>query len=568
MSDAVQSLPPAAASGTTTLEYREPRTVEALPDKPVMDQALEVLDRYRWVFFGFIIVIYLAGFNGQWRVGADSALYVSLGRNLATGQGYTYQGEPHTWVEPGLPLLIAASFKVFGVDVLWPVNLIMLGLGLLSLFLIYQLFKLHAGRPVAVMITCLTAITEIFFQYVYEIRTDIPFFVGLLTFLLGYERLFAERIHHEWQAWLLMIVGLWGMMLFRPVVMTFLGALFAACAWQVIRGPRRLRHVGVAVLAVACVLAFRAVDPRRANVGDTVYRESVLRSLLTERTADVATRTLTKFLPKVSQELFPEAIFAFEFGDGFDQMVCAFFVLSSIWLLRYRVLWALWILATFAQVLIWWPLTRYFMPVLPFMLFAAHIPVRAFVTKLERLDRKYAWAMVAGCTTALVLVNAAHVLRGVYYQHREPFLTHYMDGKHLGTTELGTKMRDVVRDEDVVLADPHRVLTYFSGGKRVLELPKYKQGPPSPEILAAFDAKVREARNVYVVLPAHGRLQQHMARLGLMAGAPVLTATNYTMNRAVKAPTMQPSILPMLPGIAPPIPSEDTPLPSDDDEGA
>ena len=562
MNDVVQSQPAAAA----TLDYRGPATARAMPEKPVMDVALEALDRYRWFVFGLIAVIYLAGFNGQWHVGADSALYVSLGRNLATGEGYTYQGEPHTWVEPGLPLLIAASFKVFGVDVLWPVNLVMLGLGLVSLFLIYRLFERHAGRPVAVMITGLTGIAEVFFQYVYEIRTDIPFFVGLLTFLIGYERLFAERIHHEWKAWLLMLVGLWVMMLFRPVVMTFLGALFLACAWHAVRGPRRLRHVGVAVLAIACLMAFRAVDPRRANVGDTVYRESVLRDLLTERPRDVAVRTLTKFLPKVAQELFPEAIFAFEFGDGIDQAMCGFFVLSSIWLLRRRVLWSLWIGATFAQVLIWWPLTRYFMPVLPFMLFAAHVPIRAFVTKLERLDRKYAWALVAGCTTALVLVNAAHVLRGVYYQHRRPFLTHYMDGKHVGTTELGAKMRDVVRDEDVVLADPHRVLSYFSGGKRVLELPKYKQGPPSPQLLAAFDRKVLDARNVYIVLPAHGRLQQHMSRLGLAAGAPVLTATGYTMNRAVKVSTTQPSILPLQKKI--PVPTDDSALPSDDDEGA
>lgn len=565
MTDAAQTQP-AAGGAAATLDYRQPQTKTGLTEPSVMDQALAVLDRHRWVFLGLIILIYLAGFNGQWHVGADSALYVSLGRNLATGQGYTYQGEPHTWVEPGLPLLIAASFKVFGVDVLWPVNLLMLGLGLLSLFLIYELFKLHAGRPVAVMITCLTGITEIFFQYVYEIRTDIPFFVGLLTFLLGYERLFAERIWREWQAWLLMLVGLWVMLLFRPVVMTFLGALFAASIWHVIRGPRRLRHAGVIVLAIGCLMMFRAVDPRRANVGEAVYRESVLRELVTERREAVTERTLKRFLPKVAQELFPEAVFAFEFGDGLDQIICGFFVLSSIWLLRYRVLWAMWIGATFAQVIIWWPLTRYFMPILPFMLYAAHIPVRAFAGKLERLDRKYAWAFVAGCTTALVLVNAAHVLRSVYYQHRRPFLTHYMDGKHLGTTELAAKMQDVVGDDDVVLADSHRVLSYFSGGKRVLELPKYKQGPPSPEILAAFDAKVRQAKTVYVVLPAHGRLQQHMARLGIAAGAPVLTATNYTMNRAVKASTTQPSILPIQPKKTP-TPDKDTALPADDEEG-
>ena len=561
MSDAVSARPASAA--TTTLDYRQPSTETAAPY--VMDEALALADRFRWVLFGLIGLAYLAAFNGQWRVGADSALYVSLGRNLATGQGYTYQGEPHTWVEPGLPLLVAASFKLFGIGVLWPVHVVMLGLGVLSLFLLYQLFKLHAGRPVAVMITCLTGIAEVFFQYVYEIRTDVPFFAGLLLFLLGYERLFQPKIHREATAWLMMLGGLWGMLLFRPVVMTFLGALFLACAWHVLRGPRRLRHVGVAVLAVACVMMFRSVDPRRANVGATVYRESVLRELLTERTGDVVDRTLTKFLPKVAQELFPEAVFGFEFGDGLDQLLCAFFVLASIWLLRRRVLWSMWIGATFAQIIIWWPLTRYFLPVLPFMLYAAHIPVRALSRKIERLDRNYAWAFIAGCTAALVVVNAAHVVRFAWVQHKRPFLTHFMDGKHVGTTELGTLMADAVRDDDVVLADSHRVLSYFSGGKRVLELPKWKQGTPSPELLAAFDAKIKEARNVYIVLPAHARLQQHLTRLGIAAGAPVLSATNYTMNRAVAAPTTQPTTAPTTTA---PVQKPETALPSDDDEGA
>src|SRR5215207_9221390 len=82
-------------------------------------------DRHRWWLFGAAALLYLAGFNGQWRVSPDSALYASLGRNLAEGRGYTYQGERHTWVEPGFPWLISEGFRLAGPEKFWPTLLVL-----------------------------------------------------------------------------------------------------------------------------------------------------------------------------------------------------------------------------------------------------------------------------------------------------------------------------------------------------------------------------------------------------------------------------------------------------------
>src|SRR5688572_18701792 len=99
---------------------------ETTHDTSPAARLLAFLDRRRPWIFVILGLLLAAGYNGQWRISPDSALYVELGRNLAEGAGFTYHGEPHTWVEPGLPYTIGASFKVFGVDNFHPLMLVML----------------------------------------------------------------------------------------------------------------------------------------------------------------------------------------------------------------------------------------------------------------------------------------------------------------------------------------------------------------------------------------------------------------------------------------------------------
>ncbi len=93
----------------------------------VAEALLAAVDRMRWLIFMLLACAYAAGFTGVWRIGSDASLYMSLGRNLARGLGYTYQGEAHNWVEPGLPLVIAAAFKICGEHGEWGVHIALLG---------------------------------------------------------------------------------------------------------------------------------------------------------------------------------------------------------------------------------------------------------------------------------------------------------------------------------------------------------------------------------------------------------------------------------------------------------
>src|SRR5271154_4161022 len=94
MTDVLPSLDSAPSRPRVPLGYARPPGFDE-SRAPWSDWLLVWADRYRrWVMLA-ILGIYLAGFNGQWRLEPDSALYLSIGQNLAHGHGYTFQGKPH-----------------------------------------------------------------------------------------------------------------------------------------------------------------------------------------------------------------------------------------------------------------------------------------------------------------------------------------------------------------------------------------------------------------------------------------------------------------------------------------
>src|SRR5687768_16679167 len=199
-------------------------------------RVLAWVDRWRHWIFVAIAVLYLAGFTGKWRVAPDSGLYMSLGRSLAEGQGFVYHGQTHTRFEPGLPLVIAGSYRVFGPDRYAPILVFILLCSFAAIALTYRLMLRHAGRPTAVLVTALFAICETCLRYGFQIVTDTPFLVALLIYLLGYERLVGHRLaaraagdiprrERRWLGWLMLPLATLLMVTFRPATMTFVGAV-------------------------------------------------------------------------------------------------------------------------------------------------------------------------------------------------------------------------------------------------------------------------------------------------------------------------------------------------------
>src|SRR5687767_10685586 len=76
------------------------RVLAQLRTSRASDLLLSWADRYRrWIFAG-LALLYVAGFNAQWRLEPDSALYLTIGRNLAERKGYTFHGKSHRLAYP------------------------------------------------------------------------------------------------------------------------------------------------------------------------------------------------------------------------------------------------------------------------------------------------------------------------------------------------------------------------------------------------------------------------------------------------------------------------------------
>jgi hypothetical protein len=142
----------AAAAPASGIAYATPRSRD--PRLPG-DDATPLT---RWIvahrvhIFVFAAVFYALAFNGQWRVGRDSALYRGLAHSLASGQGYQFTEFSARQIYPGLPVLLAGLEKIFGQRD-WPPILLIHLFSLGCLIVTYKLIRLRFPQWVAIAVT-------------------------------------------------------------------------------------------------------------------------------------------------------------------------------------------------------------------------------------------------------------------------------------------------------------------------------------------------------------------------------------------------------------------------------
>ena len=74
------------------------------PDKPRIRGAIAL--------FWLAAALLALGASPYWRISPDAALYTGLARSVATGEGYTFSGDPQPSIPPVTPLYLAAAYKV------------------------------------------------------------------------------------------------------------------------------------------------------------------------------------------------------------------------------------------------------------------------------------------------------------------------------------------------------------------------------------------------------------------------------------------------------------------------
>ena len=441
-----------------------------------------LVDRYRYWLFAGLLLVYLAGFNGQWRVEPrQRALYLTIGRNLAEGHGAVYREQPNSLVFPGLPYLLDATFRIFHTESLLPPTVMMWMLGWVTLALTYRLFLLHAGRPTAVVMMVGVGLTRLFYRYCFELLTDLPFLLGVIAFLAGYEAIFYRKpaqgnesetqaesgpSRAKWFDWALLVFGLAIAISMRPVMWVLLSAVVMALVWRALSGKISRLHVGVTAGVVAAVALFYFVGPGRHGSGVDDYEITILNRLRNFHA------TLAQ-IPRNFRELFPEAalvkaVFGCKMPVWMNVGLGVLVFVLAFTLFYRRALWGFLVMVTFAMLLLFQePLDRYFVAVIPLLIFSWW---QFLVWLNHKLPANWGnWCFLAlffgglGC-------NIARIGEMVVEQRRMPFLAHYHDGRYESLDRVAQVIGDNTRSDDWILAgsDHGRILT-FKSRRNVME---------------------------------------------------------------------------------------------------
>ncbi|HWE03373.1 MAG TPA: hypothetical protein VG326_13270 [Tepidisphaeraceae bacterium] len=442
---------------------------------------LDWADRRRAWLLGGVLILYLLGFNGQWRVERDSALYLVIGRNLAEGRGYTFQAAPQRLAFPGLPLLFAGNFKLFDHWAV-PADLVaMLIMGFAALGLTYRLFLIHSGRPTAVVMTVGVAGTRLFYRYCFELLSDMPFLLGVMAFFVGYEAIFHRRkasLSRDGDGepagrvgggfdWFLLIAGFVVAVSTRPAMWALLLAILLTTGWSIIRGVthgidwKRQLLFGAAILIATGF--FLSIDPRRGGGNAVPEYEDTFFQATFSNIGHTLHEMVFRNIPELcgTSSALVKAFFGCPILPGVNTLCSFIIIFLSFALFRYRVLWGMWALLTLGMLLFFKPLDRYMLPVIPFLVYAWW---RFMLWVHRSAPAKWADALFLGLLAFGIFTNMARLSQMVVEQRRWPFLLHYHEGRYVSVYKVANLIRSHTREQDWILVAPMegRVIAFLA----------------------------------------------------------------------------------------------------------
>lgn len=458
------------------------------------DELLGWVDRHRWWFWSVMLLMYAAGFNGQWRIQPDAALYLSIGRNLAEGKGYTYLGQANHLAYPGWPGLIAVAFKVFGTQSLVPVNAMATVIALLTVAVVYRLFLLHCGRPTAVVVSVGVGLTKAFYCYGFELWADMPFALGAMGFLAGYEGISTgpdrtlsrgKRVLRRGIDLVFLIGGMLVALSTRPTVWPLLLAMGCALPIDAMRG--RIRWRSLFVILGFVLLVGGTMFLGRHDFG-TIYGQYLLQRLTDSPGSDLVASVLRN-MGSLLTWAASDVLFQVRLGRWCNALLSIVVLLLGFGLFRYRSLWGFWFCLLLGTILVSQAtLDRYFLPVLPLLVFAWW---DALVRINRTLPSRWGNLVFLGLLGFGTLMNFTKVCGIIAQQHTRPFLSRYDSGQYEVVPEFSRKLTDRVEPNAIVLiCSPYGRVTAFLSTRTVesaVEAPLLQAGQQPIYVVEPLD---------------------------------------------------------------------------------
>jgi len=415
--------------------------------------------------------VYLFGVSNTWEPSPDSALYLSLARSLADGEGYSANCEPSNTVTPGLPWMLSGLRLALG-QAHWPGNLLsaMCGLGVLAL--VYAAMRRWTDPPIALIIACATAASYPFYVNSHRILTDVP-----LALLFWAMICFCMRFEDGHWGWLIAAAAaaVAGITVRAPGVL-LIGPMSAAVA---VMGRRRRRAIIGAAILCACTLgtmgAFYLLASSASSRTPLYVQGSIGSFNSSNRIGQLVPGLLE--LPLAVSELFTSQ-------DGNAMLIPGVLLIAlmciggyALWRRGHR--WPAIVLAPYPVLLIllggWQSIrARYLLPAFPLMIALCFIGAAVISHRVSRLRpsghnssrRAMIVCMVLGCL--IIASNLPKTLRQAYrlaVESRKEGYYHKYQPRHGDTMDIARMLRLQAGGADAVAApeDCVAILHYLCG---------------------------------------------------------------------------------------------------------
>lgn len=232
----------------------------------------------------------------SWHSAPDSALYMSLARSLAQGEGYMFNGEFHTVVPPLFPLALAGWMRVFGSSFLAQ-NLFQVALTLACTPALFLLMRQLFGRDLALIGVAAFALNFVQWTVASIVMSDM-LFVLLAALGMAAAAWSAVNSPGRWAGVVLAGLGLAGASLTRGNGFLIVPGA-AAAIWLGWRArPVGLRLAGAALLAATALGPVLWWQRYAADHASSVQRGYLMASHLS--------KPLAQMLPAMAKNLFGE----------------------------------------------------------------------------------------------------------------------------------------------------------------------------------------------------------------------------------------------------------------------
>ncbi len=458
-----------------------------------------------------IVAVYLAGVTDKWWPTSDSAMYLGLGRSLAEGRGYTFNGEVHGFVTPGLPMILAGLRRFFG-EAYWAPNLFVTVCGLATLMMVFGFISKAADRRTALAVVLCCAFSYTFYFNSHRILTDMPFMMLCWAMLCMTARTIRGSL---WWLVVVMVLVFTALAVRAPGVLVFgamaIGLLFDQPKKSSFR-KRVFLAAGILVASMATIAFFHVLGQHMSNDSSlyvTAARELGTKSLLTRRVGQLGEMAFR--LPVWTAETFTSQ-------NGLWMLAIPLLVVIavggvSLWKRGCRMPSITIVLYVISMAVVGGPSmirSRYLLPMQPFLVYmmieGLLWTVRAVCRLKGNVPKPSLYLKVVTVFSIIVIgCNSPRLLRNAFYysylSHTPRYYEVIRRGRYAERFRVAERLRDICPPDGLVAVplDETNILHYLSD-RRVIPLPDTPQRDASDaERVAKFLRDGHDKISVVVV---------------------------------------------------------------------